>query len=245
MPQEAPPLIKTQLRNSRFGVDRVGRFAEGPHYGPVLEPIHIHSVHAHVQINPLIQQQSEQHDKLYLEWNMLFPSAQCQSSDGVPLTVRWSQSHGDEPATFPRLTQLRLVSDMFPWTIHVIASNPDLGVTCGEMVARIDDELHRSTLQQDYEALPPARKRAVQAAYKKNRSREDGVPGRQLTPAMLRLDWLGGDTFFGGLRENKTLVRYVCRDLLPCTFELVRVGKHPGKVEQLASTNEGDDEEGE
>jgi hypothetical protein len=134
--------------------------------------------------------------------------------------MTWSEGR-QEPATFPRVTQIRLVSATFPWTINIVADNHDLGVTCGEVIDSISADMSQLSGQAEYEAIPAKRKRVIMEAHQHNRSAVDGVPGSQLDPGILRLDWLGFDTIFGGVRENDTLVRRVCGDVLPCTFELV------------------------
>jgi hypothetical protein len=167
----------------------------------------------------------------YLKWNMLFPSNQCQRSDD-PVHMSWSNGR-HEPATFPRITFVRLVSEAFPWVINITARNREIGVTCGDLIDYISRDMYHLTGQAEYEALPSAKKRIVGEAYRHNRSRAHGVPGGQLNPGMLRLDWLGLDTMFGGIRENDRLVRRVCGDVLPCTFELVCVRRYPMTAEEI------------
>ncbi|KAJ7765800.1 hypothetical protein B0H16DRAFT_402625 [Mycena metata] len=213
--------------------DRVGQFQAGPHYGPVLEPFLIRAVRAQTRLNPLLNPVSDNGatPPPFLKWNMLFPSNQCQRSDEA-VHLSWSNGR-QEPATFPRVTQIRLVSEAFPWSIDIVARNRDIGVTCGELVDYLSRDMYRLTSQAEYEGLPSARKRIVAEAYRHNRSRANGVPGGQLNPGMLRLDWLGQDTMFGGVRENDRLVRRLCGDSLPCTFELVCMRRYPMTAEEL------------
>ncbi|KAJ7144950.1 hypothetical protein C8R43DRAFT_890893 [Mycena crocata] len=211
--------------------DRVGQFEAGPHYGPVLEPFLIRAVRAHVRLNPLVQPLPDSGGQPYLKWNMLFPSNQCQRSDDA-VHLSWSKGR-QEPATFPRVTVVRLVSETFPWLITIAARNRDIGVTCGELIDYISRDMYNLTGQAEYEALPSGKKRTVAEAYRHNRSRAHGVPGGQLNPGMLRLDWLGQDTMFGGVRENERIVRRVCGDVLPCTFELVCVRRYPMTAEEI------------
>ncbi|KAJ7778760.1 hypothetical protein DFH07DRAFT_1056151 [Mycena maculata] len=228
MPEQQQPLSRAI---GQVG-DRVGQFEAGPHYGPVLEPFLIRAVRAHVRLNPLVQPLPDTGGpQPYLKWNMLFPSNQCQRSDDAP-HLSWSKGR-QEPATFPRVTYLRLVSETFPWTINISARNRDIGVTCGELIDYLSRDMYQLTGQSEYEALSSARKRVVGEAYRHNRSRAHGVPGGQLNPGMLRLDWLGQDTMFGGVRENDRLVKRVCGDVLPCTFELVCVRRYPMTAEEI------------
>ncbi|KAJ7491077.1 hypothetical protein FB451DRAFT_1221953 [Mycena latifolia] len=211
--------------------DRVGQFEAGPNYGPVLEPFLIRAVRAHVRLNPLVHPLPETGGQPYLKWNMLFPSNQCQRSDD-PVHLSWSKGR-QEPVTFPRVTFVRLVSDAFPWVINITARDRNIGVTCGDLIDYVSRDMYQLTSQAEFEALPSARKRTVTEAYRHNRSRANGVPGGQLNPGMLRLDWLGLDTMFGGVRENDRLVRRVCGDVLPCTFELVCVRRYPMTAEEI------------
>ncbi|KAJ7084818.1 hypothetical protein B0H15DRAFT_382226 [Mycena belliarum] len=211
--------------------DRVGQFEAGPNYGPVLEPFLVRAVRAHVRLNPLIHPLAETGGQPYLKWNMLFPSNQCQRSDD-PVHISWAKGR-KEPLTFPRVTFVRLVSDAFPWAISITAHNRDIGVTCGDLIDQVSRDMYQLTGQAEYEALGNAKKRTVADAYRHNRSRANGVPGGQLNPGMLRLDWLGLDTMFGGVRENERLVRRICGDVLPCTFELVCVKRYPMTAEEI------------
>ncbi|KAJ7221604.1 hypothetical protein GGX14DRAFT_430412 [Mycena pura] len=227
MPDQQQPLSRAI---GQVG-DRVGPFEEGTSYGPVLEPFLIRAVRAHVRLNPLISPAPDAGAQPFLKWNMLFQSNQCQRSDD-PVHLSWSKGR-NQPATFPRVTFLRLVSEAFPWTISVTARNRDVGVTCGDVIDTISRTMYQLTSQSEYEALASARRRAVGEAYRHNRSRAHGVPGGSLNPGMLRLDWLVHDTRFGGVRENERLVRRVCGDLLPCTFELACVRQYPMTAEEV------------
>ncbi|KAJ7891330.1 hypothetical protein B0H14DRAFT_2335810, partial [Mycena olivaceomarginata] len=195
----------------------------------------IRAVHAQVELNPLIAPPVDNPpagtNPPYLKWNMLFPSNRCQRSDESP-HISWSNGR-HEPATFPRVTVLQLVSESFPWVIKIAARQRDIGVTCGEVIDYISRDMFQLTGQAEYEALSSGRKRIVSEAYRHNRSRADGVPGGQLNPGMLRLDWIGGDTMFGGVKVNEGLVRRVCGDLLPCTFQLVCLRRYPMTAEEL------------
>ncbi|KAJ7348878.1 hypothetical protein DFH08DRAFT_959081 [Mycena albidolilacea] len=195
----------------------------------------IRAVHAQVELNPLIAPLVDNPpagtNPPYLKWNMLFPSNHCHRSDESP-HISWSNGR-HEPATFPRVTVLQLVSESFPWVIKIAARQRDIGVTCGEVIDYICRDMYQLTRQAEYEALSSGRKRIVSEAYRHNRSRAAGVPGAQLRPGMLRLDWIGGDAMFGGVKVNEGLVRRVCGDLLPCTFQLVCLRRYPMTAEEL------------
>lgn len=184
-----------------------------------MEPFLIRIVHAEVKINPLITPIHENGpEKPHLKWNMLYPSSYAQRSTD-PSHISWSNGR-DEPATFPRVTSLRIVSDVLPWIFEVQAHNPDIGVTCGEVIDRISADLNKLTVKEDFERLSPTQKRTLSDAYRHNRSRAHGTPGGQLGQGMKRLDFLRKDTAFGGVEVNHSIIRRICGDVVPCTFLL-------------------------
>ncbi|KAL0947673.1 hypothetical protein HGRIS_013761 [Hohenbuehelia grisea] len=198
--------------------DRMDRFATGEHYGPVLEPFLVKVVKADVQVNALLGPQPDDDKAAYLKWNMLFPSQYCQRSTD-PVTVSWMQDRG-APATFPRVTSMRILSKSIPWMITVRARNRVIGVTCGEVIDAIAENMGRHTSEVDYKALSKPMQRQVAENYRRHRSRAHGVPGGALGEGMKRLDWLGQDSMFGGVERNDRYVKEVCGDVLPCTFVL-------------------------
>ncbi|KAF7298461.1 hypothetical protein MKEN_01371200 [Mycena kentingensis (nom. inval.)] len=228
MPEQQP-----MARAMGQGADRVGDFVEGPHYGPVLQPFLIRAVKAHMRLNPLLgPADTSSTTAPYLKWNMLWPANQCVRSDDPP-HVSWSKGR-NEPATFPRTTYLRLVSATVPWSINVYATNQDVGVTCGNVLDAISSTMYGLAGQAEFDMLPLAQRRLVGEAYRHNRSRAQGVPGGGLSAGMLRMDWLMGDTSFGGIRENERLVRARCGgELIPCTFELMCVKQYAMSAEEV------------
>lgn len=128
---------------------------------------------------------------------MLFTASHCVRSDDPPQRS-WSRGRTD-PATFPRLNVLTIVSRTFPWIVTVRAHDEKLGVTCGDVVDRIDDFLHKNVKKDDTEVDHPQHKAEMSTAYYHNRSTAFGVPGGRLGDGLRRLDWLCKDTMFGGL----------------------------------------------
>ena len=183
--------------------------------GDVLDPFLIRVVRADVMLNPLISPRS---DRVHLNWNMLFPTSTVQSSTD-PSHISWSKGR-DAPATFPRISSLRLVSDTIPWVLNVEAKDIGIGVTCGEVIDSIGQQLLKCIDEHDYERLTLSLRQEVDNAYRRNRSREPGVPGDQLGQEMKRLDFLKQDTMFAGIEVNDRVVKRVCGDFFPCVFVL-------------------------
>lgn len=186
----------------------------------MLQPLLVHAIGVQLKINPFLQPvPDDTTDKPHLKWNMLFPSSNCQRSTD-PSDVSWAEGRR-EPATFPRVTSLRIASEGFPWTIKVEARRPDTGVTCGDLIDSLSRFLNITCTSADYEALPPGKKRLVKKAYHHNRSRAHGVPGGILETGMKRLDFFGDtDTLFGGIINDEEYLMQITEVILPCTVAL-------------------------
>src|SRR6266542_971329 len=182
--------------------------------GPVLHPKLIRIVGAQVRINPLIAPvPDEGPDPVHLKWNMLYPISTIQRSTD-PSHVSWSKGR-DAPATFPRLKELRIISETIPWIIQIKATKDSRGITCAELIDAIARDLNRYTGKNDYEALPAAARNEVRAAYKHNRSPLPHVPGGMLGQGMKRLDFLRKNTMFAGIELNDRVVKKVFGDIVP------------------------------
>ncbi|KAG6879900.1 hypothetical protein C0992_009891 [Termitomyces sp. T32_za158] len=217
---EVPEYLHSRS-SARVG-DRVDPFMAGSGYGPVLDPFEVQILqHVHSRINPLLEPMADTApDRPHLKWNMLFRSNDCYLSTDES-HVSWSKGR-DEPATFPRVTKINIVSETFPWTIPIEASNPAIGVTCGEVIDQLSASLSHLTSKQDFEILDQKRKTVVAQVYRQNRSRDPGVPGGTLGEGIRRLDYLGKDIIFGGIYRDDQVVfkllgtRPSCHYVLKC-----------------------------
>jgi hypothetical protein len=189
--------------------------------GPVLEPMLVKAVGATLKINPFLLPLLDEEERPHLRWNMLFSTAHCHRSTD-PSHRSWSNGR-QEPATFPRVTEIRLISRVFPWTVNIRATNRAVGVTCGDMVEQLSEHLQRRLRKEDYEGATGGRRRAIRDAYHHNRSRSAGVPGGQLGDGLKALDWLGMQTMFGGVQLNEQLLLERFNVAPPCMLELVCV----------------------
>lgn len=204
--------------------------------GAVLEPFLTHVLRVVPRLNPLIRPapvEVNEPDHDYLKWNMLWASNMVQRSCDGPHTS-WSEGRGS-PATFPRITSMRLLPSLLPFTIEIFARDPNIGVTCGDVIDAISDSMRKHSGQADYDTLPAARKRIVAEAYRHNRSRAHGVPGGALGDGLRRMDFLGMETMFGGIREDSSAVRRICSEVLPCTWILDCTTRYPMTREEIAA----------
>ncbi|KAH9930827.1 uncharacterized protein B0H18DRAFT_872551 [Fomitopsis serialis] len=210
--------------------DKIDKFAEGPHYGPVLTPLMVKKVRARPELNPLLTPPPEEGTHDFIKWNMLFSTAQCQRSCD-PSHRSWSNGR-NAPATWPRVTSLRLVSRAIPAPIEVPAASAEAGVTCGDVIEAICNYMNGRLTQQQYNTASDAQKRVLSEAYYHNRSTAQGVPGGRLPQTLLRFDWLGQDTMYGGCEANEQLVRDLCGGL-PCVYELKTVRRYPMSEQEI------------
>ncbi|EMD33259.1 hypothetical protein CERSUDRAFT_87571 [Gelatoporia subvermispora B] len=203
--------------------DKIDKFAGGPNYGPVLEPLVLKKLNVKPDINPLLGPQKE--GSPHLTWNMLFPTAQCQRSDEDPRTS-WREGR-DAPATWPRVMRLQIVSKAFPWVFDIHAFNSATGVTCGDLLDRIHLCLQERVSQAQLDSAPAELKGVMGEAYRYNRSPEPDVPGGRLPNTMLRCDWLAFDTTFGGIVRNDKLAKERGGTQARVTFELLCLARAP------------------
>lgn len=184
--------------------------------GPVLDPFQLKVVGAKLELNPLltpVPDDGPQSEKDHLRWNMLMGSSLVHRSCD-PLSVSWSAGR-NEPATFPRISHLKIVSEHYPWLVEVKARDQAVGVTCGEVIDCIATNMEKLTSKADYEALPTGLKRVVLQAYRYNRSRNHNVPGGKMGEGLKRVDFLGEMTGFGGLEVDEPAVGKVCGVVVP------------------------------
>lgn len=177
-------------------------------------------------MNPLLMPLPEDgSDQVHLNWNMLFPTSDVHRSSD-PTHLSWSKGR-DEPATFPRVSCLNIITESMPWIIEARATEKNRGLTCGEVIDTIGRSLSRLTSEADYRNLSPPAKRDLKHAYQYNRERNHGVPGGLLGQGMKRLDYLGRSTMFAGIEVNDRVLRKLHGMPLPCFVVLKTLNSYP------------------
>jgi len=207
-----------------------------PADGPVLTPLLLRIVGAQLKVNPLLTVPTQDLDQVYLKWNMLFNASHCVRSDDKP-DKSWSSGRGS-PATHPRLTEVKIISRTFPWNITVYAEDTAAGVTCGEIIDRLDDFLHKNLKKEDAELDSGSHRVERDHAYYHNRSTAIGVPGGRLGEGLRRLDWLCKDTMFGGLEVDNGFAReYHGGATPPAILTLLCTTRYPLTEQELDEQN--------
>lgn len=179
------------------------------------------------ELNPLLGPVPSPGDKSgqhCVSWEILFPPSSYACASPAMSKSAWAD-HLRSPATFPRLRKLFIVSRSFPWVIIAHAEDPNIGITCGDVLDEIYEYLFDLVLQEEVDAVPASDLETFVAAYEANRSRADrrGEPALSLTKrtkAMRQVDWLARNTFFGGLARDDAYIAERFNTAMPAAFIL-------------------------
>ncbi|KAJ3474900.1 hypothetical protein NLI96_g12192 [Meripilus lineatus] len=164
-----------------------------------------------IELNPLLLPPPHPSPGPSLSWNMLFPPPRDRRFRG-------------DPATWPPVQTLRLVSQRFPWKIDITATNIERGVTCDDVIKTIHRSMRENVAHWEFNSAPPDRQTEMTRAFRYNRSSAVYVPqdGDKLPNVLLRCDSLDQYTAFGGIVQDKRYVKKVCALAeVPGTFELL------------------------
>ncbi|KAJ6571423.1 hypothetical protein B0H19DRAFT_1129948 [Mycena capillaripes] len=147
-----------------------------------------------VTLNPVLRFGAQSTVGAEIEVDFALPEACMEVNPGVLA----------EPAGFPGLPSLTLLSPLLPWAITVHASGGF--VVVGDVLQAIWRELDIRITENEWVGQP-ARERAKQVNEKTRgpaETRNSGVSVRGLKQkrAITRLDLLGGRTKFGGLSDS-------------------------------------------
>ncbi|KAI5993284.1 hypothetical protein EDD15DRAFT_2167395 [Pisolithus albus] len=223
-PLRAPPAHPNIGRST--SLDHMNFFAKGPHYVPVIDPSLAGVLGTVIRINPLLAPPGDLLEP-GLRWNMLFhPSHRTDS-------LRFWMKQHEAPATFPRLTYVRIISRSFPWMIQIDARDLTTGVTCGEILDGISEYLYNDVTKDESQNVSETLEHRIFSSYEHNRSTDPDVPGGVLGVALKRLDWLGNDTMFGGLVLTDKFTMEDRGDIPPATFELKCLPNRPPTPQEL------------
>ncbi|KII89333.1 hypothetical protein PLICRDRAFT_109835 [Plicaturopsis crispa FD-325 SS-3] len=189
--------------------------------GPVLTMTLASAVLVEPSINPLLLPPNDE-GRTFIEWNMLYPHSYARPS--LPLsTESWSDLLR-EPATFPRLSNMHIISPAFPWTIDIRAETQDVALTCHDVIEQLHKFLYKFITDFDMDTAPPKHRHAMWESFDASRTPPDGLPGRLLINKVFnglrRVEWLCGTTVFLGLDSNNTYIRQRLNTVLPGTFVL-------------------------
>lgn len=202
----------------------IGKWFPGTDYAPALDHLVFNIVKPPVmEIHPLLRPIAETRDSSdpFLVFDVLFPPNTIHVSNEPP-RKSWSKGRKD-PATFPRLKLMRLVTRFTAWVIQVSTDSP-AGITVSDVINAIHDHFRvNASEEDDWGRTDPGTQSEILMAYKWNRSTEMGAPGGIMPEALLRGDFLMERTMFAGL---KLADKELCEQRMdvadfPATFELM------------------------
>ncbi|KAF8589736.1 hypothetical protein K439DRAFT_1628510 [Ramaria rubella] len=215
VPMAPPPQLYDDMRHFPDGptedIMPVDKWAYGKHYAPVLTPFQLAILDAKLMVNPLLSPPGDNPppDRPYINYNILFPVGSARRSVD-PSTKSWSVGR-HTPATWPRVSQLRIICADFPWVVEVNARDRAHGVTCIDVLQGIHDQLHYLVPRHQVEALTGVKgeafKRKMYEVYHYNRSTARDAPGGSLGDGVRRVDCLLHNVMFEGLEDSPQFVR--------------------------------------
>lgn len=176
-----------------------------------------------MEIHPLLRPIAETRDSSdpFLVFDVLFPPNTIHVSNEPP-RKSWSKGRKD-PATFPRLKLIRLVTRFTPWVIQVTTDSA-AGITVSDVINAIHDHFRvNASEDDDWAPTDPGTQSEILMAYKWNRSTEMGAPGGIMPEALLRGDFLMERTMFAGLKlaDKELCEKRMDVANFPATFELL------------------------
>ncbi|KAI4524908.1 hypothetical protein EV122DRAFT_206677 [Schizophyllum commune] len=187
----------------------IGKWGNGPHYGPVLSQTELYLLRPELELHPIL---TGSDGSFHLVMNM-----QTGLMGGFNAGSAASDSEfvkKDEPATLPRVQQLYIISDLAPWctTVH-----NDAGVTLENICrALFQQYTQEQVTEAEIQALPPRVHDHIQrtAAHRvANQAYAPTAPWGAYTPTspapnrFQRVDWLRDRMFLEGLRKDPDYVR--------------------------------------
>ena len=132
----------------------------------------------------------------FIRWDMRYPIRSASFSTESS-SRSWTRGRS-APATWPPTTDILVMSPAFPWAVEI--HDPD-GVTVGRVMETLDLELHQRVAKNE---MPPDQEqfKRLATSYHNNRKELRGF----LMEGMLRVDFLGERTEFGGLVQDEKLL---------------------------------------
>ncbi|KAF8682199.1 hypothetical protein RHS04_02905 [Rhizoctonia solani] len=173
--------------------DVIGRWAAGPHYGPVLSSTDLYLLGAPLQLHPIL---THSLSSFHLVFNLSTGQTGGFNESKRDEDLEFTQKH--EPATIPRVSQLIIITKHSPWVTMV--NNEQSGVTLGDICAALWTQYSELYITDaEFATLPPRWQEQDWCAFISLRM----VVSSELTlsPYLsgLPTDWLRDKVFFDGL----------------------------------------------
>lgn len=159
---------------------------------------------------------------MHIKWNLLYPNSYARPS--ISLSPKAWADRLNEPATFPRLSNICVISPCFPWMIEIRSDAQDVALTCHDVIEQLHRFLYKFLSNTDMDTALPTHQHAMWESFDASRDPPDELPGRLLISPIFnglrRVEWLCGTTEFSGLDANSEYIRERFDIVLPGTFVL-------------------------
>ncbi|TRM55495.1 hypothetical protein BD626DRAFT_525371 [Schizophyllum amplum] len=187
----------------------LGKWGNGPHYGPVLSQTELYLLRPELELHPILTgSDGSFHLVMSLQTGVLGGfNASAAASDSEFVKK-------DEPATIPRVEQLYIISDLTPWCTTV---RNESGVTLENICRTLFQQYTQEYVTEaEIAALSPRVHDHIQrtAAHRVNNQTYNAPPTwGGYTPAspvpnrFQRVDWLRDRMFFEGVRKDPDYTR--------------------------------------
>jgi len=186
--------------------DKFGKWSPGNAYGPVLSPTDLYLLKADLEIHPIL---AGKHPKFHLVFSLLTGNAGGFNAEARDRDLAFTAK--EEPATWPRVQQLIIITEHSPWC--TIVTN-EKGVTNHDILQAIwKDYAEHMVTDPEFTSVPARIQEAIKRAAQNNQAAQNG--GQHwgyYSPAIQpnrvrRVDWVRERIYFEALRKNDAYVK--------------------------------------
>ncbi|KII94274.1 hypothetical protein PLICRDRAFT_27158 [Plicaturopsis crispa FD-325 SS-3] len=207
--------------SQEFETIQIHKWSAGRSYAPVLTTPLAQAILAEPSINPLFLP-SANDDRTHIKWNLLYPDSYARPSNSLSPKA-WADRL-NEPATFPRLSNIHVISPCFPWMIEIRSDAQDVALTCHDVIEQLHRFLYQFLSNTDMDTALPTHQDAMWESFDASRNPPDELPGRLLIGPIFNglrhVEWLCGTTEFLGLDANSEYIRERVGVVIPGMFVL-------------------------
>lgn len=157
-------------------------------------------------------------DSPAVAWNILYPGSYARRPDD-PSGESWFIARA-EPATFPRMSGIRIISRAFPWMIDIKSEAAGKAITCRDVLDQLHNYLGTLLSPLEMDDVTLEHRSAMSAAYRASRSHQIVSQEYKDSPGMRKIDWLCKTTVFEGIEEDKDYIVDRLSVFVPGTFVL-------------------------
>ncbi|KAK0188528.1 hypothetical protein F5146DRAFT_1122702 [Armillaria mellea] len=168
------------------------KWTAGVDHGPILDPESVAKLGLHPTLHPILSSTSSDDD--HVIWNMIYPP-----ETAIRARKDVQEPHDafrSEPATFPRVSLLKIVSRSHTWEFNVRAYDSSAGVTIGDVLRTLFMYLSVGLRRIELTTISSEHRQAITAA--RDARTRVVPPHMELNTNLTILDWISQETHFAG-----------------------------------------------